>query len=244
MAGRLVQRPSSDGWPPLRDATATIRQGICVVDADLRVVTCDRRFLELLDYPPELGQTGRLVTDLVEHQIERGHCGPGDGRGLLPRRLHPGRDLEPETVSCIGAGGRSVELCTWPLPDGGFVQVCTSTSASGAGHPEPDAGPALDQDGAAGEPRPPSDPVEPDRRLTDVADAGSDWLWETGADLRLSYLSPQFAAQTGIPNEQSIGRTLLELAREGVGHVDGGRHQAALRARQPLCELYHRLTHR
>ena len=247
MAGRLVQRPSSDGWPPLRDVTATIQQGICVVDADLRVVSCDRRFVELLDYPPELGQTGRLVTDLVEHQIERGHCGPRDGRALVPSRLHPGRDLEPEIVSCSGAGGRAVELCTWPLPDGGFVQVCTSTSGSGAGHAEADAAPAVGEDGAAGaagEPRPPpAGPVEPDRRLADVAEAGSDWLWESDADLRLTYLSPQFASQTGIPDEQLIGRSLLELANDAAGRADGGRHAADLRARRPLRDLCHRATH-
>jgi PAS domain S-box-containing protein len=238
MAGRLVQR-QSDGRPSIGDAAATLQQGICVVDADLRVVHCDRRFLELLDYPAELGQSGRLVTDLVKHQVERGHGGPQDDRRLVPSRLHPSPDLEIEKVSCIGAGGRRVELCTWPLPDGGFVQACTSLDAA---DPSPERRSAVVEPiGAPAHERADRalrSPAGDDGHLAEVADSGSAWLWESDAELRLSHLSHQFTALTGIPTEHVLGRTLLELAGESAS----GRHEAALRARQPLRDFCHRLT--
>ncbi|MGL6045764.1 MAG: PAS-domain containing protein, partial [Vogesella sp.] len=33
-------------------------QGVTVFDAQLRLLACNQRFLDLLDFPPELGQVG------------------------------------------------------------------------------------------------------------------------------------------------------------------------------------------
>jgi diguanylate cyclase (GGDEF)-like protein/PAS domain S-box-containing protein len=45
-------------------------------------------------------------------------------------------------------------------------------------------------------------------RFRDVAEASSDWIWETDTDLRLTYLSDRFTAVTGIAAATILGRPL------------------------------------
>ena len=81
--------------------------------------------------------------------------------------------------------------------------------------------------------QPPHDPRE---RSRDHADASSDWLWETDAELRFTYFSGQFTALTGISDEHAIGRTRVELARKsGLENAKLRRHEADLESRPRRC---------
>ena len=50
-------------------------------------------------------------------------------------------------------------------------------------------------------------------RFRDVADASSDWIWETDDKARLHYLSEQFAKSTGTSVKQVLGRPIGEILR-------------------------------
>jgi len=50
-----------------------------------------------------------------------------------------------------------------------------------------------------------------EQRFRDMAEAASDWFWETGPDLRLTYLSDRFEAISGLPPSRFIGRFLPEI---------------------------------
>ncbi|WP_415753239.1 EAL domain-containing protein [Pseudomonas leptonychotis] len=53
--------------------------------------------------------------------------------------------------------------------------------------------------------------VASEARFRDVAEAASDWIWETDAQLRLKYLSVRFQAVTGHPERVWLGRPLSEF---------------------------------
>ena len=55
-------------------------------------------------------------------------------------------------------------------------------------------------------------------RFRDFAEAASDWLWETDADGRFSFLSDRHAEVLGVPNVSRLGRTRWEL---GLPEDDG-----------------------
>ena len=59
-----------------------------------------------------------------------------------------------------------------------------------------------------------------ERRYRAVAKASSDWIWETDADSRLTYLSSQFFETTGRSPEETIGqpidRLLISPAEKGL----------------------------
>jgi PAS domain S-box-containing protein len=85
----------------------------------------------------------------------------------------------------------------------------------------------------------------PDQRFRGYADASSDWLWETDAQLRFTYLTAQFTILTGIPIEQVIGRSRIELIGEnGVDDAALQRHLADLTARRPFRDFCYRIVNR
>ena len=50
-------------------------------------------------------------------------------------------------------------------------------------------------------------------RFRDVAEASSDWIWETDADLVVTYLSERFAKVTGYSPEEWLGRSITDFLR-------------------------------
>jgi diguanylate cyclase (GGDEF)-like protein/PAS domain S-box-containing protein len=48
-------------------------------------------------------------------------------------------------------------------------------------------------------------------RFRDVAEASSDWIWETDPDLRLTYLSDRFSEVTGVAPASILGRSLEQF---------------------------------
>lgn len=53
--------------------------------------------------------------------------------------------------------------------------------------------------------------IASEERFRHVAEAATDWLWETDADLRITYLSQRFLTITGLSMEHWLGRNLDSL---------------------------------
>jgi PAS domain S-box-containing protein len=52
------------------------------------------------------------------------------------------------------------------------------------------------------------------RRFEDLVDLASDWVWEMDRDLRFTFVSPQISANTGIPAEDYLGKTIRSVRPE------------------------------
>jgi len=71
-------------------------------------------------------------------------------------------------------------------------------------------------------------------RFRDVADASSDWIWETDPELRLSFLSERFAAVTGTSPQDCLGRPLAELLHPAESPERWEHHRDDLEHRRPF----------
>ncbi len=78
-------------------------------------------------------------------------------------------------------------------------------------------------------------------RFRDIAEASSDWLWETDAELRVEFVSERFATIAGISPDTILGRPLTELLHPAEDRERWQRHLADLAARQPFRGLLCRL---
>lgn len=72
-----------------------IDAGISVVDADLKLVAWNSRYLDLFDYPAGMVHVGTPIADLIRHNARHGDFGPGDIDVHVRKRL----------VQPIGHGG-------------------------------------------------------------------------------------------------------------------------------------------
>jgi len=113
----------------LRSTLENVSQGISVVDAELRVVAWNRRYVEMYAYPPGFVRVGRPVEDLLRYNAERGELGPGDVDEAIARRLEHLRRRTPYVFERQRADGTVLEICGNPMPGGGFVTSYTDVTS-------------------------------------------------------------------------------------------------------------------
>ena len=96
-------------------------QGISVVDAELRIVAWNRRYLDLFDYPEGFIHIGRPVIDLLRYNAQRGLLGAGDAETLVQQRLEHLRSGTQHTYVRERADGHVIEMRGETLPGGGYL---------------------------------------------------------------------------------------------------------------------------
>jgi histidine kinase len=96
-------------------------QGVVIIDAALRLVAWNSRYVELFRFPPGLLQVGRPIEDLFRHNARRGLLGPGPVEESIQRRLDYLRSGKPHLRESEKDDGTVLEIRGNPLPEGGFV---------------------------------------------------------------------------------------------------------------------------
>lgn len=102
-----------------------LAQGISVVDAELRLVAWNKRYMELFDYPDGMVKPGQPIATLIRYNAERGECGPGNIDALVDKRLRYMQMGSTHRFIRRRADGRVIEMVGNPLPTGGFVTSFT-----------------------------------------------------------------------------------------------------------------------
>jgi PAS domain S-box-containing protein len=102
-----------------------LAQGISVVDADLRLVAWNKRYLDLFNYPDGMVKPGQPIATLIRYNAERGECGPGEIEELVAKRLKHMQVGSPHRFIRRRGDGRVIEMVGNPLPNGGFVTSFT-----------------------------------------------------------------------------------------------------------------------
>jgi len=109
----------------IREGLEHLDQGFSIFDRDLRLAAFNRPFLELLDFPDELGQLGRPLADFFRFNAVRGDYGPGPVDDLVAERLALAAKAEPHRFERARPNGTVIEVRGQPLPSGGFVTTYT-----------------------------------------------------------------------------------------------------------------------
>ena len=110
----------------------SISQGLTKVDASGRILVYNQRVLELLNLPEELLRGRPSNEEIVKFQRERGDF--GDGMRLVEPEAH-GYLEQPGDVESPGhywrktREGRTLDIRTRPLADGGLVRTFTDVSS-------------------------------------------------------------------------------------------------------------------
>ena len=78
---------------------------------------------------------------------------------------------------------------------------------------------------------------ESEARFKDFASAASDFFWEMGPDLRMTYFSGQWAERTGISDQQALGQRCAEIGEVEEGSAAWRAYQADLAAHRPFKDV-------
>lgn len=109
----------------LQIALDQMEQGITVFDPDFRLTCWNRQYRVLFDLPDEMGQVGVSLDRILGYLADRGDI-PRDARvSILNRMTSFGSPWQLE----LKTSGRTIELRSNPMPDGGIVATYADISA-------------------------------------------------------------------------------------------------------------------
>ena len=100
-----------------------ICEGVTVFDAHLRLITCNRAFLEMFEFPDALGEPGTPFEALVRYNAERGEYGPGDVDTRVAERILDAETFRTQETRRRRPDGTLLLIRGFPLPDEGFITL-------------------------------------------------------------------------------------------------------------------------
>ena len=106
-------------------ALSNMAQGMCVYDADLRLVVFNRRYLELYGLENAGIKEGSTLEDTMRASIALGNYTPERAEAIVRERLASARLREPKKLVQRLENGRTIEVDSRPLADGGSVSSFT-----------------------------------------------------------------------------------------------------------------------
>lgn len=99
-------------------ALNNMSQGLCMFDANKRLVVCNERYAHLYALPPALVQPGAAHDSIIEHRIATGLLADEKaGREALSRHSPDEVSSRVDTLS----DGRQIKVVRAPMPGGGWV---------------------------------------------------------------------------------------------------------------------------
>ncbi|WP_441003015.1 hybrid sensor histidine kinase/response regulator [Pseudocolwellia agarivorans] len=113
----------------LQSAIENASQGFSVIDADLKIVAWNKKYIDFFDYPKELVYVGCPIEDLLRYNGKRGLFGTSNVNEAVNKRLDYLRNGSPHSTERMYKNGKSIRIEGNPLPDGGFVMMFSDVTA-------------------------------------------------------------------------------------------------------------------
>jgi len=95
--------------------------GLCMFDADKRLVVCNERYARLYRLPAELSKPGTSHAATIAHCVEQGVFKTGNGTGSAQQKLSESGTWPADAVIEELADGRLIRVTHQPMVGGGWV---------------------------------------------------------------------------------------------------------------------------
>ncbi len=109
----------------LQQALDFARQGVTVLDKDMRLICWNREFRDLFDLEAERLHVGAPFDEIVQHNADRGFYGPGDATDIRDTRFRALANVGEPSRLRLRHSGEVIEIRSAKMPDGGLVTTYT-----------------------------------------------------------------------------------------------------------------------
>ena len=191
--------------------------GLALVDRDLRFLRINEKLAEIDGVPIDayIGRTLRQVVPSVADTVEP----------LYRRVIETGQSVLQVEIHGTTAAQPGIERAWlvdyYPIKDpNGSVQAVAAIISEITGRKRAEDALRLSE-----------------QRFRDFAISASDWLWETDAEHRFTWLSPNVEDLVGVPPDWHYGKTRREIMAPGVDPELIEAHWQALEAHVPFRDL-------
>ncbi len=100
-----------------------LHEAISIFDRGLRLLVWNRRFVELLDFPPDMMRVGLPFAEVIGYNARRGEYGPGDPEVQVAERVLLARRFQSHCFERTRPNGTVLEIRGQPIAGGGFITV-------------------------------------------------------------------------------------------------------------------------
>jgi diguanylate cyclase (GGDEF)-like protein len=101
-----------------------VSEGVCVYDANNRIVLFNRRYVELFNMSPDIIKPGISYAEVLSHSAALGNFPPENLDALICQRHALLAAREPFRMEQILPSGVVMTLDIRPMPDGGWITIC------------------------------------------------------------------------------------------------------------------------
>lgn len=112
----------------VRESLDHMGHGVTIFDSNLKLVSWNQGFLDLLSFPAELAFEGADFESFVRYNAKIGEYGEGDLEQQIAERVDAVRKFEPYVFERDSKNGRALRVAGSPLPSGGFVTIYTDVT--------------------------------------------------------------------------------------------------------------------
>ena len=202
----------------MQTALGSMSQGIFQTTPEGRVNVYNQRVLEILNLPESLMASQPTLAQLTHLQNQRGDF--GQACNLVDDRARAyiqggAVQASPDTYWRRTRDGRTLEVRTRSLPDGGLVR----TFADISDHVRAQTELRLSEE-----------------RFRSLCNLSSDWYWEQDAQFRFTDIAG-LAAQQDARLRALLGQALWDVETANMEDADWDAHRQLLAAQQPFREL-------
>ena len=96
-------------------------QGLCMFDAEQRLTVCNRRYLEMYGFSPDVVKPGITLREIMEYSTSLGNYTKEDGERAVAERPTHAAKREESTLPQRLSDGRVIAVMHRPMSDGGSV---------------------------------------------------------------------------------------------------------------------------
>jgi signal transduction histidine kinase len=96
-------------------------QGLCMLDRDQRLIVCNRRYLEIYGFSPDVVKPGIKLFDILKYSVSLGNYTNVEADRLLAERPDPTRLSKRITSKQRLRDGRTIAVMNEPMADGGSI---------------------------------------------------------------------------------------------------------------------------
>ena len=102
-------------------ALTSLAEGVCVFDAEQRLVICNEPYLRMYGLSPRQGTPGTTFSEILHQRTAQGAYSGTSAETFVRERLATAAAQRPVTDTHFFADGRVVEVGHHPIPGGGWV---------------------------------------------------------------------------------------------------------------------------
>jgi NO-binding membrane sensor protein with MHYT domain/GGDEF domain-containing protein len=115
-----------------KSALDNMGEGLCMFDADKRLVVCNKRYARMYQLPPHLLEAGTAHSAIIAHRVAHGLLKGDTSADAVDQKTSALDQLPADTVSSRTdemADGRLICVTRQPMPGGGWVATHNDVTA-------------------------------------------------------------------------------------------------------------------